>query len=381
LKFDFTHPVIASGRLASTGETRAIVGMVNSRMEIDEVGVRDVEQAFKLHIENGLIFRHAGKLYHRSPLLDHIKTGKDFSFFNRVVSNPGHHVASITEDLGKELARLVAGGESRLLPEPRGGVIKCIRNNDTESAMSWASSLGSLERRNVRDIDEDAVLYWRDRVKAFWGNFLLVDGELFARCHEPLIRATPIGLFAGDYSFYRSHVDRPEIGVLGLPKGTGAWESDTQCFPADMFDEAQAYVEDWNWTTKSERRIEVFGECVALETLLDDELVRAAGHHVAVTIFALERMDDGRHKVELADAASGVIDAATRFREGARGIDELETTLAHLAEVGVRRRPQTDFDDRLRDLKASTDRVLARREALPISVSALRQGHTSPAAP
>nr|WP_250808607.1 hypothetical protein [Neorhizobium tomejilense] len=347
--------------------------MVTTPIEIEEISSGDVEFAFEIPSEDRSIIRRGKKLFHPSPeeigQLVSCGTG-DLAL---LLDNPDFHLSAFTSAVRLEIKRAWKHSDEPLYPLPRGKVTRYLEWDETEMVMRWLETIGPIAERPIRDVNGEDIEFWRQRARDFFANFLIVDGVLHTRCHEPLLQVTPVGIFLKDFAFYRSHVDYSDVDNLGFPAGHGKWLTDSHPFPADMYEDACAFADAKQWPRgelMTADTLVVHGECTSYGTLLDEELVRVASLFVNVSNFSIE--DDGKSKgppsdPEFVRAVAEVTDAAIRCREGKGDFEELEEAFIVAMSHGERCVLSSNFRQPLQKIVSFARELVARRETLPIS--------------
>jgi hypothetical protein len=371
VKFTFSHPALAKGVHPSIGNVRTFVGMVDTPITIQEVPRAAAVPAFTVNPGQREMVEIDGLLYHRSPQKLDTLVGRGLANMAHLLEDSSYQMRPITKLISDAISAV--DNRSPISPMPGHGVRKSVKWSIAEEVVAWAEKQRPLSKRKALALDEEDIDHWRENVRRFFSHFVSVDGTLFVRCHEPLIIASRHGLHLGSYAFFRSYVDYSNRSSLGFPIGTGSWATDMFPFPADMYDEARAFVSGNGWKDSlhmDEATITVHGQCTGLSEVLDEELMRCAGLCVAVAmthgyINGDSPQDDAA--IALSNAAENINVAAADYRANTDiGLDGLEAAVEGFQSAGDELVSGTQKHDWFVPVSQTVRIMLDRRAAAPI---------------
>lgn len=381
--FTFSHPVIAKARSIRSGKDRIAVGTVDTDIDVMEYAKPDVETAFEIQGKE-TILTFGGKLWRKS-YLNITKLSKDgFCVLAEIM---GHNdILPILETFNEKCLEAVKN-------TPRGGLMPRVSAKydffTGDAPLKYLETAGPLSNRSVSHVDEADVELWRDRMRSYLANYALVDGQVYERCHEPVLLVNQngrislnkfilYGRYVGQLNFYSS------IESAAVAINPAYVISTVHVFPADMEDEAVEFADSITTDSKLAGAdmfsIVCHGKCTTLPDILDLETCRFAVAHLDYFKSVNDKFRGfygfTEHEQELlrkdsklsiyAKEAQTVREAIFKHLNETPCIEELSFALSNLVAAGE----QVDKPDMLawEPLILNTHRLFSRLEAAPITL-------------
>lgn len=232
------YPVVAEGKTVR-GADRFFCGTTTTPCEIEEMSAGEMSPVVSL--EGGeTVFSHGENCYRARK--GSIRRGDviDVHEFRQ----SGQHVfpfASEFETVFRDKAHYY--DHRRFTPKFDGYTLDKYYPNELYRHFIRAGEF-SDGAREFNSADHDR---WRERAIRYMGNYKIVDGKLFERCHEPLLVAVPGDVYLSDTSIFSEHVYpfrehltewRHDTDEWKEPTGFGRF-SDAHAFPLDRMEEAR----------------------------------------------------------------------------------------------------------------------------------------------
>lgn len=214
----FRHPAMADGFHERSGKLRKMVGWLTTPVDVHDLSSRDVEVAFDVENENPdldtRIVRYEGHFYkpvHKS--YERVFKGcfdfnglADFTEQTRAPFWPFH--SGIAEEI-RASARDT--DMPKLFPAPRSPKLADPELVKYETVMQYLESVQDMPSH----ADPMQIEYWRNEIRRFVSNFILVDGIAHRRTGVPIYGATFTSVGPSSTDIYSRYQDRLQPWSLG----------------------------------------------------------------------------------------------------------------------------------------------------------------------
>jgi hypothetical protein len=317
MRFDFRHPVIASGIHAKSLLQRVMVGMVSTPVEVQDLSSSEVVTAFDVEsvgpANDFKVIQHDGLLYKKADFDLGVLLGADTDFekLEREIKSRKLPFRPLGDALASRIHEIAAlGSTASLLPTPRSPMIAGREIPADYAIVPYLSKTRPIPA--AADVGEIEV--WRDAARRFSENFIIVDGQTYHRTGVPIYCAGNTAIQPISTNIFARYMDVTLTSRYGGTRPSGYFRTFRGvAFRASELREARRIRHDMARTTSVE------------EPLLDSQRIIP---HVDVPITDLEHLDLVRFaKIHLYEAKNTLDDYSLRWGEkvNARTLSNPET--------------------------------------------------------
>lgn len=210
MRFEFRHPVIASGIHAKSLQERIMVGMVSTSVDVHDLSSRDVVTAFEVESAdpdddiqivqyNGLLYEEAG-----FDIADLLSGDTDFEGVHRgmiATKLPFRPLGDALVARIREIAR--AGAAGSIFPAPRSPRVADLQERYDDAIISYLSKAAPIPAA----AHADEIEAWREVARRFVSNCILVDGRTYRRTGVPILCAGNAAILPASTNVFSRYMD------------------------------------------------------------------------------------------------------------------------------------------------------------------------------